>query len=818
MVIILTEKPSAARNFAKALGGMSGTFNGEKYRIVNSYGHIYSYPKKVSSLVPVDKKEKYENWEITNLPWDPSDFKWKIEPKENAHEAIETIKSALSSASEVCVATDNDPTGEGDLLAWEILLALKWKGKTTRMIFDDESAKSIQTAFPKRFEVPSPESHGPFVKARARSKFDYLSMQFTRMATLVARERGHSVVLRQGRLKSVMVSLIGKQLDLVKNYKKVPFFEVRFKDENGNIFKRKDEDADRFERADVVDIASYSESPIVIDKKENRGMKPGSLLDLAGLGSILGSRGYDTKEVQATYQKMYEDGIVSYPRTEDKKITPEQFEELKNNRFAIADVIGVSHTLLTHEDPWDDKKGPRHVQESAAHGANRPGPVIPDSLDSLRSYGASGPAIYELLARNSLAIFGEAYVYEHQEGHLEKYPDFTGSTNIPLKLGFKEIFDTGDDDEEKTDKSLGKGASPYIHEGANPKPKNPTMVWLLGDSRGKGQLQKYNVGTGSTRLSTFNEIIEGSGKNASMQLVKMSKKGVLSFAPAGECSYILLKDCEIASPEVTERLYKDMAEVGTFKKDQNEIMHSITPIMLHDMDCMRRNALNLPAGEMQGYVPKEKVTGVFIPTGEDISFNTSWGGYTFTEKEIADLLNGETIEIQVKNKDGKPYKVRGFLAKDKYKGKTFWGFQRKIEVPDSFCGHFFTPEEKESLMSGESVYVEKMRSNQGKVFNAKLCYLNGKIEFVKELPSEFGRHVFTKDEKELLLEGKTVFVSGLWSESKGKRYDADLIYEDGRIKPVFSAKKKKGKKKSFKDCTPEEQDAIISSINLNDIF
>ena len=29
MVGILTEKPSAARNFAKALGGQKGTYNGE---------------------------------------------------------------------------------------------------------------------------------------------------------------------------------------------------------------------------------------------------------------------------------------------------------------------------------------------------------------------------------------------------------------------------------------------------------------------------------------------------------------------------------------------------------------------------------------------------------------------------------------------------------------------------------------------------------------------------------------------------------------------------------------------------------------------
>ena len=39
---ILTEKPSAARNFAKALGGQTGTYNGENYVIAFARGHLLS--------------------------------------------------------------------------------------------------------------------------------------------------------------------------------------------------------------------------------------------------------------------------------------------------------------------------------------------------------------------------------------------------------------------------------------------------------------------------------------------------------------------------------------------------------------------------------------------------------------------------------------------------------------------------------------------------------------------------------------------------------------------------------------------------------
>lgn len=38
--MILTEKKSAADNFAQALGGMSGSFDGHSYQIVHAQGHL----------------------------------------------------------------------------------------------------------------------------------------------------------------------------------------------------------------------------------------------------------------------------------------------------------------------------------------------------------------------------------------------------------------------------------------------------------------------------------------------------------------------------------------------------------------------------------------------------------------------------------------------------------------------------------------------------------------------------------------------------------------------------------------------------------
>ena len=326
MIVILTEKPSAARNFTKALGGKEGIYNGEKYKIVSARGHLLKLSDP-SNQVPKKLADKYKTWCLQNLPWQIEEIAGKKQLIQGTEDTIKTIGYALKNADEVTIATDVDPSGEGELLAWEILMYCKWEGKTTRMYFTDESAKSIQKAFIDRKVIEDINADGDYIKADTRSKWDYMSMQFTRAATCIARQQGYNIMLRQGRLKSVMVYMVGEQLKAIAEYKKIPFYEVRFKDENGNIYMRKESEDFRFALKEDVDIKAFKDSRVVIDSKREKAAVPGKLLDLAGLSSILAARGYKPKQILDTYQKMYEDQIVSYPRTEDKEITPEQFEE-----------------------------------------------------------------------------------------------------------------------------------------------------------------------------------------------------------------------------------------------------------------------------------------------------------------------------------------------------------------------------------------------------------------------------------------------------------------------------------------------------------
>lgn len=697
--LVLAEKPSQAENYAKALGGMTGSFEGQSYTIRALRGHVMQYPKDPSTLVPKSREEYYKTWSLDALPWDPEDFRWKKQPIPEGRKALDALAAALGEVDSVTIATDVDPSGEGELLAWEALEECGWRGPTWRMYHADESPKSVQKAFRERKQLPSMEEDGDWRKADCRAKWDYLSMQLTRSAVCSLRKvRGSSPTMRQGRLKSVMVWLVGEQEDANANYRKVPFFEARFRDEKGNVFAVKDS-KDRFPKKEDVPIGQYEPSPVVEDGRTRKRRQPPKPLDLAGISAALAAEGFKPKQVLDTYQQMYNDHILSYPRTEDKTVTPEQFEELLPLVDRICTVVHVDPSLISHRVP---RAG--FVKEGAAHGANRPGTTVPTSLDSLEKYGPAAAAIYELTAKSYLATMAEDCEYLQIRAHLLRYTDYTATLDVVQKLGYRAVYDDADDNRKKdAPDGFGRMAEPFVFEGCNKRPPKPTMKWL------KERLEKYDVGTGATRTSTIADITAEGGRTEPLM---HEKKGVLSLSDAGKASHIILKGCMIASPGATEKLQAAMREVGAGKLDEDAVISSITDLVRHDTQLMQANARNVPpsllhgghcaAADMpmcpkcgqpmrkaksgkiwfcsskKGHVGKD---GKFVLDDEGCGYKiaTTIRGKKISDAQVRALLSGKTIKIAglVSRSTGKTY-----AAEFRADPEDEWGTKMVRFVPD----------------------------------------------------------------------------------------------------------------------------------------
>lgn len=815
MLGILVEKPSAARNFASALGGMKGTFNGESYVIVAARGHLFELAGPDEQVAP-GLAARYKSWKLDNLPWTETDFTWKRVKKKDTAQTLRDIKAGLSGCDEIAIATDVDPTGEGELLAWEILDDLKLRPKKfSRFFFIDESKPEVQKAFKTRKPIQSMRTDMDYVKAFYRTRFDFLTMQFTRIAT--AHGDGKAV-LRQGRLKSAMVLIVGDQLAKRAAYQKIPFYQNRFRDENGVVYTNPEEPM--FPDKSQVP-QSYHPSSVTCDGKTMKSSVPPKMLDLATMSGRLAGK-HKAKDVLATYQKMYEDLVVSYPRTEDKVISPEQFNELLPLVDKIAKVVGVDAKLLTHRKPR-----PTHVKAGGAHGANRPGKNVPNSLQELAAkYGQTGVDIYTLLARNYLATLAEDYEYENQKGHVTDYPKFVGSVNVPKKLGWKAVYNTGDDDDDLSQLGLGTKAEPFVYEGFPPQPQQPTMKWLMA------QLEKHDVGTGATRTSIYADV---TNEKAKYPLLKETK-GKLSMTEFGDMSYRLLPGTHIGDLKLTEQMQANMRGIAEGKLNPEACLQEVRQMVIDDIKTMEVNGQNMrkelgKTMQTGAGMQKEKYTGQW--NGHEVSFNREWGGHRFTDEECEALCNGEEITLTLPSRDGGgTYDVTGKLANMEYNGRKYVGFQKQasgsggtqsgperytgkwkrkeVSFKREWGGHRFTDEECEALCNGQEITITGIPKKDGsgtygvKGKLANLEYNGHKyVGFQKtgfaddvgaggqpKLPASWSNYTFTEDERIMLEDGKHVRLEGLTSK-KGTTYGCVVRFgkkrTDGRwgIIPEF---------------------------------
>lgn len=737
-LLIMAEKSSAYEHMKKAFGGASGTFDGQTFQLTHARGHLYGLDRP-ENQVDDEYKDQYASWSLKDMPWNPHLFKWHNRYLQGAKQIADKIREQAKNASAFVIATDDDPSGEGDLLGWEVVNGINFKGKVYRMRFGDESVKGLQKALKNKTDVTDQKNQVEYLKGLARSRFDFVSMQLTALATTSARMGGYNVrVANQGRLKSVILVHIYDQLEAIKNYVRKPYYEAKYKDDNGHVYSRKVDDTNiediRFDdKTKAQSEADTLGTGTVTDvQRTPKTQAPGRLLNISDLSAQLSSKGYSDKEILATYQKLYEAELVSYPRTADTKITPNDFNDLLPLVDRIADVVGVDKSLLTHRELRS-----KHKVASGDHGPNRPGLKVPASLTALDKYGKSARDIYELVARNFLSILGEDHKYDQVTAKIAEHPEFETKFRIDIDgKDWKHIakdLDASDDDDTNEGGEVGKTATTFVDEGANSKPTQPNAKWI------QAFLKKYNIGTGATRVSTMSNLADGK------QPLINSKKGKYTLTDAGMVSAVMAKDTWISSVDVTKKLFDALDQVtadGSVTVDK--VVDTCTNLVKHDKPIIYANReklatiLGKPKGKLAGVKPKEKVSGVYVPTGKEITFNREFGGYKFTDEDVDTLLAGKAITFEMKTKSGMA-NVEGKLVEQTYKGKKFWGIKpefkkdmsnratatvggKQIDFKKEWGGHKFTDKEIEDLIAGKTIKF-KFKTKKGKEME-----VSGKLE------------------------------------------------------------------------------------------
>lgn len=815
-LLIICEKPSAARHFAQALGGVTGSFEGDTYAIVHLYGHILQHGKPMDVATNQHKETIGDFKNISGIPWSPDYFdfyqKQIIPPKgefDGAQKAYHSVQSYLQQGYTPVIASDIDKFGEGDLLVQEVLDHLNYQGKRYREYHVSEEAPNIIKALKQKKEVTAKDP--AYMTGFTRAACDFLTQQYTRLVTMSIQAQGYRLPASVpfGRVQSAILSLVGDQLQAIQDYKPSSVWESRYRLDNLIL---KASDMPTFPTKEAWDPQGLPEKAKVVKVKEVPGRtKPPKPLTLTKLSALMSKQGISVKQTLALAQKLYENGdgsgrnYLSYPRTEDDTITHEQFQEALPMVDQYIDLLGLPKGAFTHRSPRAT-----HVKDEGAHGALRPG-AVPKSLEDLdKQFGHGASLIYRTVTERFLLMFLEDTEWIRHEYQTETDPVFKGSVKVITKQGVVDPDAETTDDVVTQLPDMTKMAELYPHEVKSVKPKSPTTAWLLA------QLEKHGVGTPATQPQTVSRMT-GATERHPLQDGK-----VLSLSALGQVGYEAAKGTQIGSIEGTLFIQSCIEAVRKGESTPREALQAFAKVIAEDVDVLRGKTYELKDFPKQ--MVKEKAMGIW--QGKNVTFSREYGSHRFTDDEVKALLNGESILITIQGKPdaqgNRPtYKVKGQLAVLTYKGRPYVGFDGQfiredrvegvwqgqiISFKNSFAGHTFTQEEIQSLLADKTITIQTPKGPfTGKLANQTYQgkpFVGFKAEFPKRegyvygvfkgkeisFKGTFMQHTFTQSEIEQLLKGQTISIEGTDRNGNQRTVSGNLAKQTYQGKTFYGFK------------------------------
>ncbi len=319
--LILTEKPSVARDFAKALGVPSkkGWMENDEYIVAWAVGHL------VELLEPGEYDSKWKRWSLASLPIIPEEFRYK--PIEKTKRQLKIINGFFSQGRVGKIVIATDAGREGEVIARTILMssgvpAEKLEGREDVLRFWTSQAltPSVVKAGMNSLK-PAGEYDRLWRAGQARQIADWLvGMNATRSAT-----KRMDDLFSIGRVQTAVLALLVDRRREREKFKPEPYWLLKALFENpkgqwwGSWF---DKDQARFLKEEdakaVQKKIENREGRVVSAKKEKKKQPPPLLYSLTDLQRDANIRfGFTAKKTLGIAQALYENKkCLSYPRTE----------------------------------------------------------------------------------------------------------------------------------------------------------------------------------------------------------------------------------------------------------------------------------------------------------------------------------------------------------------------------------------------------------------------------------------------------------------------------------------------------------------------
>lgn len=303
--LLIVESPAKAKTIEKYLGG--------DFEVVSSYGHIRDLEKEGMGI------------DIQN------NFQPKYIVSTEKKKVVADLKSKAKKAEEVWLATDEDR--EGEAISWHLCEVLGLDPKTTKRIVFHEITKN---AIKKAIEQPRHVDLNLVDAQQARRVVDRL-VGFE-VSPILWRKLSGTKALSAGRVQSVAVKLLVERENEINQFIPVSHYKIEghftaainnktysFKASGKNLDK--ESDANSFLEKCIN--ATYKVGEITVKPAKQSPSAPFTTSTLQQEASR--KLGFNVSRTMRVAQDLYENGYISYMRTDSVNLSETAIDNIKEN-------------------------------------------------------------------------------------------------------------------------------------------------------------------------------------------------------------------------------------------------------------------------------------------------------------------------------------------------------------------------------------------------------------------------------------------------------------------------------------------------------
>lgn len=450
--VYLCEKRSAAMALANALAAPrtprqeNGVFETGKGRVVHARGHL------LRALKPDELDAANSSYSYDRLPILPDQLKY-IPMDRDAAELLRRIKKEIQKADLVVVATD---TGrEGDFIGKQILDYVDYKGAFERLPLTALDGASIREQL-KEMRENAPELRMRFrlgaMEGAARAYADWLlGMNATRAATVKLKTRGDGQEpFAGGGVKYPLVKMVVDRERAIEAFKPTVYYHAHVEVEAGKDPRRiirltavdDKGNAIRFDTEQKAQAVAKSlhagQLELNVDERV-KSVLPPKLMNTDDLvrsaGRVFGWPGSKTNKVA---QRLYQKGLISYPRGEGDKLPMQQIGRVGSIMANIGRRPEFAKSLAPwiKAAEWEIRKGLRYVSLTRAGSHHA---IVPTTLQPYQLEGDER-LLYKLIAENyAMNHLPDGRDVEIVVGAKVKDVRFEASTKAPVSAGWRDL-------------------------------------------------------------------------------------------------------------------------------------------------------------------------------------------------------------------------------------------------------------------------------------------------------------------------------------------------------------------------------------------